>query len=674
MIRARCVCTTLNAVVLAVLAAVPSAGADEALPPRWDDAYSAGRSSVAEDPGAAVKYCRAAVVEPAIRDWAELCIAEALLEQGKRSLSTRELTRISRSSAAILHAKALELEIAPINQRWRREFEDLQQRAAPLNIAELGPPLTFLRAREAAAARDRKRTLELLQTARAALPPRAALRRRIRDYQTQFMPFPGSRKPARLEGVDLEPFWLREVSLLTAEQLPDRALTIVQQRLKSLSPAERPREYFALLQSKWRLFEAGGKVQAIVREKEQIKKDGPTALRELLIADETAGSWRRRDYALTRSLLPALPEEHPVRVFIDANLAELGGERAAAIAGYRRAFGMPSEYQRVAGLRLLWLLLAQEEWQEAFQIGRTLQQRSGLAWLDAEAVAFWTKRAAAAAGIPGTFREPEALTYYYWLERGLSFEDHTAPRAAVAAASCRASLPVEEPPVAQEVQVLAEHGFHALAAQELRFRSALPHDPPGWVLRARLLARYASPAAAWSEVRAHFSLPEAYAGDCGQELLTLMYPTPFLDLFERAATLEKVPLALVLGLARTESSFDPAVVSYAGAAGLMQLMPATARSEGYTGTDALQDLKSPELNVMLGVKHVARLLEQFEGRRPLAIAAYNAGGQAVRRWLAVHPNVDPLLWIETIPYKETRDYVKKVLAAYAVYTWRLHDA
>ncbi len=132
--------------------------------------------------------------------------------------------------------------------------------------------------------------------------------------------------------------------------------------------------------------------------------------------------------------------------------------------------------------------------------------------------------------------------------------------------------------------------------------------------------------------------------------------------------------ALVLGVMRQESSFDPGIVSPAGAVGLMQMMPATARQEG-GDPGALTD---PAVNMQLGVGYLHKLLDQFGGVSPYAVAAYNAGPHRVRAWISANgdaagappdyvPSDAMIDWIELIPFGETRNYVQRVLENRAIY-------
>jgi len=132
--------------------------------------------------------------------------------------------------------------------------------------------------------------------------------------------------------------------------------------------------------------------------------------------------------------------------------------------------------------------------------------------------------------------------------------------------------------------------------------------------------------------------------------------------------------ALAHGITRQESSFDRAAMSQVGARGLMQLMPATAREQaGKSGLpyDLGRLTSDPSYNVMLGSAYFQRLLDQWGGSAPLAIASYNAGAGNVRKW--VRDNGDPragadiVRWIEDIPFSETRNYVQRVLENAVVY-------
>ena len=119
-------------------------------------------------------------------------------------------------------------------------------------------------------------------------------------------------------------------------------------------------------------------------------------------------------------------------------------------------------------------------------------------------------------------------------------------------------------------------------------------------------------------------------------------------------------LELLLAVARQESRFSPGVASPVGAVGLLQLMPTTAAE--VAGEElSTDDLKDPGRNAVLGARYLTGLLERWQGNPWLTVASYNAGPGAAGSWLSAELNDDPELWVERIPYPETRIYTKKVL-------------
>jgi soluble lytic murein transglycosylase len=151
-------------------------------------------------------------------------------------------------------------------------------------------------------------------------------------------------------------------------------------------------------------------------------------------------------------------------------------------------------------------------------------------------------------------------------------------------------------------------------------------------------------------------------GQCRlQQLIeTNLYRPRQLGPLAAAARQEQVPLSLLLGVAKQESRFQSGVRSVVGAAGLLQLMPETAAElAGRPLSDA--ELDEPARNALLGGRYLGQLLQRWDGDPLLAVASYNAGPNAVARWLPNGRATIPELWVEAIPYPETRHYVKTVL-------------
>jgi len=143
----------------------------------------------------------------------------------------------------------------------------------------------------------------------------------------------------------------------------------------------------------------------------------------------------------------------------------------------------------------------------------------------------------------------------------------------------------------------------------------------------------------------------------------LLYPTPFAEAVEAAAREFDLERSLLFAVIRQESLYRVDAVSSAGATGLMQLQPGTAGDVARDlGNDAPSrvDLLDPAVNVRLGAARLAALIERFDDNIVPALAAYNAGPAAADRWLPPEP-LDGDIWLENVPYNETREYVRRVL-------------
>lgn len=154
---------------------------------------------------------------------------------------------------------------------------------------------------------------------------------------------------------------------------------------------------------------------------------------------------------------------------------------------------------------------------------------------------------------------------------------------------------------------------------------------------------------------------------------SLAFPTYGVPQFEPLE--HSAPPSIVYAIARQESAFDPSAVSSAGAIGLMQMIESTAkRTAELTGVDfdAGKLTRDAAFNAKLGAAHLGELFAE-QGNSPiLAFAAYNAGGRRVKEWIEAYgdprkPDVDPVDWVERIPFEETRNYVQRVIENWAMY-------
>jgi soluble lytic murein transglycosylase len=152
---------------------------------------------------------------------------------------------------------------------------------------------------------------------------------------------------------------------------------------------------------------------------------------------------------------------------------------------------------------------------------------------------------------------------------------------------------------------------------------------------------------------------------------SLLYPRPYDVAISEATQLSGLAPDVIYGVVRQESLYRTDAVSSAGARGLMQLEPGTARITARywkLRRPLLSDLFDPYVNTSLGAARLRMLLDRFEGHLPVALAGYDAGVNAAARWLPTRP-VDTDIWIENIPYNETREYVERVLWNSLLFSW-----
>jgi len=171
--------------------------------------------------------------------------------------------------------------------------------------------------------------------------------------------------------------------------------------------------------------------------------------------------------------------------------------------------------------------------------------------------------------------------------------------------------------------------------------------------------------------RALSAAPSSWPAGAWVDAWKLAFPAPFGGIVDREAKRTGQNPALIYAIMREESAFDPDAESAADAYGLMQLIVPTAKTVArplglpYDRTA----LKRPSVNITLGTSELAKLARAFSENALLAIPGYNAGPGNPKRWLRERPNADFDLWVELIPYVETRRYTKRVLASRAAYAF-----
>ena len=152
-----------------------------------------------------------------------------------------------------------------------------------------------------------------------------------------------------------------------------------------------------------------------------------------------------------------------------------------------------------------------------------------------------------------------------------------------------------------------------------------------------------------------------------EEHLRAIYPRPFYNEVSKWAKEYNLPEYIMYALIRSESFFRPLVISHAGAIGLSQLMPATAKDIARALKISDYDVTNPDTNIRFGSYYLSRMLKKFDGHLMPSMCSYNAGPIAVSRWLKKNTIKEEDLFVETIPYDETRNYGKKLLSTACIY-------
>lgn len=232
----------------------------------------------------------------------------------------------------------------------------------------------------------------------------------------------------------------------------------------------------------------------------------------------------------------------------------------------------------------------------------------------------------------------------------------------------------------ERIQRLFAFGLRKDAACEIRGLTIDgPNSQPKMYAKALLL--YAS--GEWLEgVKLYLALPRSYRRHLPLGSERLIFPRRYESTVEEYAVRASLDPDLVLSLIRQESVFNPSALSPAGARGLMQLMKGTAYSEAKRLTKdyvemskknkliklakSSSNLFEADLNIILGVHYLKNLLARYDNT-VVALAAYNAGPSVVHKWLKKYPTNDLVYFVELIPYRETRDYVKLIMRNYFYY-------
>jgi soluble lytic murein transglycosylase len=396
----------------------------------------------------------------------------------------------------------------------------------------------------------------------------------------------------------------------------------------------------------------------------------PTLRLELARMHVRASERNRALAALETVVTSGTEAEKAEALFLKGRVLEDLSREADAIAVYRSVVANhPTREAAAASLwRLGWLAYGKRDAQGAQRSWTRLAELGSIGAYRLPAL-YWAARAreqVGGAGVPQLYERilAEAPRSYYGLlavgragrarNGGVSAQITlpTEPREALAAdaAFARVELLRRINLVEDAAQELEDMVLGAVGDPVRLYGLASAYvEAERYHLALRIMRRHFQPLAATGDA----SLPRAF--------WETFYPYGWRDEMRSAARDASLDPYLVAAVVREESSYYPRAVSRAGARGLMQLMPSTARLLAPGG-----DLDDPAVNIQLGTRFLAGLLREFSDPR-LAIAAYNAGPRRVREWWAARRSDDVEAFVELIPFDETRLYVKKVMTSWDEY-------
>ncbi|MFN0062408.1 MAG: transglycosylase SLT domain-containing protein [Myxococcaceae bacterium] len=378
--------------------------------------------------------------------------------------------------------------------------------------------------------------------------------------------------------------------------------------------------------------------------------------------------------------------EHPFAddaLFYAADLEVKTGRLESALARLSDvASRYPSgDFAAEALFKAFWVHRSQGELGAALDVLERIDLRFGEADepYEVERARYWKARTLMSMGRP---EEGKAIWETLALERPTTYygirsaEELRAPRPLLPERRVAEEKPrqagalLADPHFVAGVELL-RMGLLDSAAVELllSFREDWPAD--GLRLLATLLSRAGDVKSAHAVARAALKKRHGKPGaEADRSVWDIAYPRAFRELIEKHAQAAGIDPDLLQGLMREESALDPKALSWAGALGLTQLMPSTARSVAAQlrlPRPSAARLLEPDINIRLGAHYLGQLVRRFGGNLYLGIAAYNAGAGQVERWLAARAPEPLDAWVEEIPVAETRGYVKRVLRSYRTY-------
>ncbi len=412
-----------------------------------------------------------------------------------------------------------------------------------------------------------------------------------------------------------------------------------------------------------------------------------------------------------RALAATTPDDPDVQILIGRSLMR-SGQRTEAIKAFERLARAKDALLRARARSFLAIVVEDDDPKRALSLSRRVEKQSAdralavqarwaLAWADLRAgnddaalarldrladgasddievqrARYWRGVVRARSENPPTKEAGEVqlralsedlpLSYY-----GLLAAERVGPPA-LEKSFLGPRLAEPEPAPVRRARLLLDGGFHEVAQDELVSFSEGAHVAREQrIPLARLFYRTGDPHRAQQLIASGFGgALERGIDPLWRDAWELAWPRAFRDAVASAQHEFNFDPPLVYAVMREESEYRPGVSSPAGALGLMQLIPPTANRVaeklGVVGFEPRQ-LFDPATNIRFGTWYLRSLVERFGGSRTLAIASYNAGPEAVMRWIDFAGTEPPDVFVDSVPYGETRRYLRRVLRSYHLY-------
>jgi soluble lytic murein transglycosylase len=621
--------------------------------------------------GARVFLSRALEVYPALADYSLYYLGTLNCDEGQtaeaRTLFLRLLTEhpdsIWTGSAALELAK-----LAATENNWTEAGRYAEQART---------------SREALAPVRQEAALVLAQTREGQGDPVDAYRLYQELRRTTPRSTVGKTAKARVEqlrtsapdrfALDSDQEYLDEIRLLTQEGDATKAEALVQQFTAKFPASPLRPEVLSLLAP---LYKRQGRIEdAINTWKEITDSYSSSAVAPAALYEWATLLWNKDRNDEARAVFERLTQRYPHHdkaaeawYALGRIFQESKEDQRAATAYQRLAALFPdTQLAREGRWRQGWMAYRREDFRAAEGLFAALA-KSASDTPEGESALYWQARTAEQQGQTDKAKQlyrdllrryPDSY-YTLWAEKRLNLSLPPL-QAGTDGAVTPPSLPPSLARHYRRSQELSAISLLHLARRELDVvKEGSPHEPASTRF---LLAEYSRLQGYASAL--HFALNLAKEGN--GNWLRYLYPHAYWETVSAQAQGKRLDPYLVLALIRQESAFDPEAVSSAQAYGLMQLLPETAARLTHVSSVSPASLVDPDFNVQAGTAYLRQLLDLYNENLFMAVAAYNAGENAVDKWRTRYANLETDEFVESISFRETRNYVKLVLRNYRTY-------